>query len=306
MLLCGFLLILDSFVLTAEDVELIPSYLKFQWTIGVPTGDKYLWLNYLLPIAYTGDGGPVSNVLKNVTHLVLTFLHILGLGGNISQSIYCGACVLISSLSESSEELTPLIQQVGSTIKKKGQVSVYCNATKGWVCIEYKRVNIADWKFAFTHFNLSVGVTGKYSMIELVMWRNGKAYGVSKEMYYECLMSDYYDPWTIPCYDDCVTSAFTGLALSDKDVLYHWGIDVDSEINMRKSNDNSDQWQDLKYERQERMKIAQNDENGHIGHGILRAMTPRIDPALADVAHGFWSFIGMFCYIVICAINHVT
>ena len=52
-------------------------------------------------------------------------------------------------------------------------------------------------------------------------------------------------------------------------------------------------WNDLTYERQERIKIAQNDTNGDIGHGILRVMNPKIDPALSDVAHGFWSFIGM-------------
>ena len=260
--------------------------------MGIPIGDEYVWFDTTLPIALTGDGGPVNNVVKDVTHLVLMFLQILALGITISQSIYCGVCVLISTLSESSSNLTPIIQQVGNSIAKNGCIAIKCEVENVWVCFNYQRVNVADWKFTFTHLNLSVGVTAKYALIELCWWRNGEPCGVADYMYYECLMVEYIDPWLVPSYDECRDSEWNGLALTTGEVMQQWGHEVEQLVNEKKYadglNGNLHKWNDTKYDRDERVRIAQNDNNT----GVIRDIGNNVGPALVDVAHGFWSFIG--------------
>ena len=284
---------LESHYDTCNDSNLVEQQL------GVSIGEQYLWYPNILPVTFTGDGGPVSNVLYNIAALLLCFIQVLALGDQISQSIYCGACVLISSLSESDSRLTPTIQMVGSTLNQSGILAIKCTASNVWVCVQYKRFNIADWKFAFTHFNLSVGVSAPYSMIELCSWNDGVPCGVSEYDYYDCLMQEYIDPWLPNDYEYCSDNNFTGLLLSDSTVLQHWGQETDTLMDNFKQvdaqNDNLQCWDDPKWERQERVRVAQHETEN--GHGILTSMLVALEPALVDVAHGFWSFMGMYVYV---------
>ena len=273
------------------------SYNHQEKSLGISIGESYVWYNCILPLSVTGDGGPVSNLIRNISHLVLLFLHILALGTSINQSIYNGACLLISSLSESSNLLSPIIQQVASTIHKDGTIAIKCDTIKPvtWVCFNYKRWNAADWKFAFTHLNLSVGVTSHFSLIELCLWKDGIPCGVHSNTYYECLMMPYIDPWDVKSFDELQSSNFNGLILSDSDTLKHWGCETEKLVSKRKQQDSLQGklhlWQDIEYERNQRVNIAQTQTQN--GHGIIKQMPIDIDPALTDVAHGFWSFIGM-------------
>ena len=233
--------------------------------------------------------------MRGISSLVLSFLQILALGASISQSIYCGVCLMVSSLSESSLVLSNIINQIGQTIGQKGNLAIQCASSQTWVCLKYQRFNVADWKFAFTHLNYSVGVTAKYSFIELVWWQNGIPHGVRNDQFYQCLMLPYFDPWTVPSFSQCCATKFTGLALTDGECLSYWGKQTDDIVIQEKAkdslNDTLHLWNDAKYERKRRLFIAQNLTK--CKHGILKSPIHPIDPALVDVAHAFWSFIGM-------------
>ena len=284
-----------SWIATRPDIKTCGDSNVTEKSLGVQKGDKFVWYTKTLPVTLTGDGGPVKNATQTVDHLVVLMLQILGLGPKISQSIYCGACVMISQLSESDANLTTIITQVGSTLADEGNVAVKCSQLNTWLCVPFKRFRVADWKFTFTHFNLSVGVTGDYSIIEICIWKNGVPYGVHKSELYQCLMMDYINPWEDPGFEYCQENDFNGLLLSNKYVLQKWGKEVDDLVNIQKSIDNEnnllDQWNDPKYERKERVRLAQKVANPP--HGVLTGTDIAYDAALVDMAHGFWSFMGL-------------
>ena len=115
-------------------------------------------------------------------------------------------------------------------------------------------------------------------------------------------MMEYVDPWLDPGYFDCKYYKYNGLLLSNKYVLQEWGEQTDQLVERQKSQDFIDgildKWDDIKYDRTERVRIAQHVANPP--HGILTAMNIALDPALVDVAHGFWSFMGL-CQNNICS-----
>ena len=267
---------------------------KKEHKLGLNNGDKFVWYTKILPVTFTGDGGPVKNVTHWIHNLVILMLQILGLGTCISQSIYCGACVMISSLSESDTALTPIIQNVGSTLASDGSVAIKAEKENTFICFRYKRFNIADWKFTFTHLNLSVGVTGDYALIEICIWANGIPYGIHKDEFYDCLMMKYIDPWTVPSFDECKQQHFNGLVLTDKYVLQHWGQETENLLEIEKKIDESKgllhKWDNDEYVHKKRKDVAQTKAY----HGILHKMIVPLDPALVDMAHAFWSFMGLF------------
>lgn len=281
-------------VIAKQDTKECKSNNQLELSMGVPLQSKYVWYTKILPVTLTGDAGPVKNVTRFIHHLCGLMLQILGLGQSISQSIACGVCLLISTLSESDPLLTPIVQQVGSTLSDKGVLAVKCEQENTFVCMRYKRFNVADWKFTFMHLNLSVGVSADYSMIELVWWDNGIPYGVSKDEFYKCLMTDYINPLETPTFEECKMNKFTGLVLSDKHVLKYWGEQTDGLVNEQKQidaqNGNLHLWNDPKYERKQRVNICQHKTHTH--HGILTAMDTPLGSALVDCAHCFWSWIG--------------
>ena len=284
-------------IATRDDIDTCNDSNLKEKRLGIKNGDHFVWYKKLLAVTLTGDGGPVKNATRMVDHLVVLMLQILGLGVKISQSIYCGACVMISQLSESDSKLTSIIRQVGNTLPNKGNLAIKCSALNIWVCIPYKRFRVADWKFTFTHFNLSVGVTGDFALIEICIWKNGIPCGIHKKQLYECLMMQYIDPWTDPGFEYCQNTKFNGLLLSNKYVLQKWGKEVDNLVNIQKRNDannnNLEQWNDPKYERKERVRLAQKVANPP--HGVLSGSDIAYDAALVDMAHGFWSFMGLCC-----------
>ena len=263
--------------------------------MGIPKNDHFVWYPKCIPVNFAGDAGPVSNVTRWIHHLVIMILQILGLGMSISQSVICGACVMVSTLSESDNQLTPIIQQIGDTLTEKGCLAIKAEAENTWICLNFKKFNIGDWKFSFTHLNLSVGVTAPFSLVELCWWKNGVPFGVHQDDYYECLLLDYIVPSTAPSFEQCIAEKFTGLILSDKKVLQYWGTQTDTIVGEWQEEDDQngilDEWDDDKYEREQRVHIAQY-ETEH-GHGILRAMNKAADPALTDPAHSWWSFMCM-------------
>ena len=61
-------------------------------------------------------------------------------------------------------------------------------------------------------------------------------------------------------------------------------------------------WDDPKFERKQRVHIAQNQTK--YGHGIIEAMSVLMMAALVDVAHSFWSFVitmvALFLILMFC------
>ena len=180
----------------------------------------------------------------------------------------------------------------------KACVAIHAVQPNIYVCLNVKRFNVADWKFTFTHLNLSVGVTAPYSLIEICCWENGIPKAVHQDKYYECLMCEYIVPSTAPTYQECIDNKFSGLILSDKHVLLQWGQETDTIAQIwqerDEANGNIDNWDDAKYERKQRVEIAQ--KHTEHGHGILTAMQTPTDPALTDTAHQFWSWMGVFTF----------
>ena len=278
-----------------HDIQTCNDTNMIEKSLGIQNNDKFVWYSKTLPVTLTGDGGPVKNTTQMVDHLVLLMLQILGLGINISQSIYCGACVMISQLSESDSNLTSIIRQVGKTLPNEGNIAVKCTSVNTWVCMPFKRFRVADWKFTFTHFNLSVGVTGDFAMIEICIWKNGIPHGVHKSQFYQCLMMQYIDPWTDPGFEFCQNNKYNGLLLSNKFVLQKWGKEVDDLVDFQKNidrdHDDLDKWNDAKYERQERVRLAKKVADPP--HGVLTGSDIAVEAALVDLAHAGWSFWGL-------------
>ena len=129
---------------------------RLERSLGVPLGSKFVWYPQCIPVSFVGDGGPVKNVTRIIRNLVAMMLQILGLGMSISQSITCGACVMLSTLSESDSKLTPIIQQIGSSLIDKGCLAIHAVKPDIFVCLNVKRFNVGDWKFTFTHLNLRI------------------------------------------------------------------------------------------------------------------------------------------------------
>ena len=196
----------------------------------------------------------------------------------VNQSVYSGICILVSTLSESSDQLSKLVQKVAYTLPLNDTLSIYCHRIDAFVCFRFRRYNAGDWKFCYTHFNLSVGVSGHFSIVEICCWSRGDAYGLHYKDCYDCLMATYWDPWIVPNYNECKRGTFEGWCLSSTELIAEWGRETDNLIHALRveeiGNGLADKWRDCKYVREKRVDLAQNKSVG--GHGILTYMQPEI------------------------------
>ena len=266
-------------------------YNTIETEMGIPKGDKFVWYPETIPITDCGDGGPIKNTLSHIDHLAAHFLHFHIWLRGMQQTIFSGCCVALSLLSESSPELSIILQQVSNTLPGQGSFAIRNVKNKSWVCFNYKRFQVADWKYTFLHLNLSVGPTATYAMIELTQWVDGKPTGVSSDDFYDCLMSRYINPWDVDDYQTCIDKQFNGLTLSHPETLQYWGNQTETRLQDVKAQDiangKGELWDDPKYERSQRVDIAQNTYK----HGVLKPKETPLEPADVDAAHFFWSFI---------------
>ena len=262
-------------------------------SLGVPQGSNYIIHPKTLHVSFTGDGGPIKNAEKGISHMCLSFLKILGYSHGVVHSLYSGICVLVSSLSESSDELQNIMQLIGSSMPTHSQLAIHCPKLNSYVCFKIHKWNAGDWKWCFQMHNLSVGCSAAFSLVEMCCWENGDVFGLNYDDCYKCLMSDYIDPWTVPCFNECKNSNFNGYCLSDCDVFDYWGdlteIDVNIAKNTDATNGRAHLWDDPIYEHKERVKIAQKCRQR--GHGIIKKNNVSTNPALLDAAHALWSFV---------------
>ena len=140
-------------------------------SLGVPLNAKYYWFPQTLPVSFTGDGGPVKNAQRNVSNMSLAFFKICGFVRGVTHSLYSGVCVLVSSLSESCDELQYIIQLIGDSVKDETTVAIKCVEMNFYLCLHLKRWNAGDWKWCFQMHNFSIGCSANFSLTEICHWK---------------------------------------------------------------------------------------------------------------------------------------
>ena len=287
--------------LSANDAYTCDSGDSFAKSLGIPCGCKYIKYARVLPVSFTGDAGPVKNAKRGIHSMCAAFFKILGFVDGVTHSLYSGICVLISSLSESSFELQNIVQEIGSSVPQSSATAVYCHKLNAYVCFQLERWNAGDWKWCHQMHNMSVGCSAHFSLTEICLWENGECFGLHYDDCYKCLMSTYFDPWTVPSFDECRNGNFNGYCLSTAQTYACWGNLTQNAVDAQKSldiaNGHGDRWNTPQKEHKHRVSLAQQchgtfpGETHARGHGILKASTTPIAPALLDAAHALWSFV---------------